>query len=103
MRVDYRNQFKQRTHSQWKLPLSLADMRIQSEQGLRHRQLVDELLDTGHRHVVHVLSHLPGGRSSGALGLQVRPINCVPQLTLITFANAQIQSGRPAAGEASAD
>jgi len=46
-------------------------MRIQSEQSLCHCELLDELLDTGHCHAVHVLSHLPGGGPSGAFGLQV--------------------------------
>lgn len=83
-------------------------MRIQSEQGLRHSELLDELLDTGHRYAVHVLSHLPGGRSSGAFGLQVKPIKfslcaAINANYIWPTLNAQIQSGRPAAGEASAD
>lgn len=87
---------------------SLADMRIQSEQGLCHRELLNELLDTGHRYAVHVLSHLPGGRSSGAFGLQVMPIKfslcaAINANYIWPTLNAQIQSGRPAAGEASAD
>lgn len=52
--------------------IPILDMRVQSEQGLRHSQFVNEFLDTRHRDAFNVLSHLPGGRPSGAPRLQVR-------------------------------
>lgn len=70
--------------------LHISDMRVQSEQGIRHSQLVDELLDSRHRNAVDVLPHLPGGRPTGASGVQVIAIRVAPpfarfQLTLITY------------------